>query len=270
MKNLDEVKGWLVDLDGTLYVGDAALPGAVEFVHGLHSGGKHFRFVSNTTIQSRNQIARKMSEMGIEARPGEIFTASSAAAELLRSFDGVKCYFAVADELMEEFEGISESETHPDYVVVGDISGAMTFEELNKIFGLLMGGAELIALQKNRFFRGTQGLQIDAGAFVAALEYATGKQARIIGKPSRQFFNLAVHDIRVEAGERWLSADFAMIGDDIESDIKGASEAGLVSVLVKTGKFNDSYSEHFGIVPDFSFNSIKELSDSLRSGFNNL
>lgn len=95
------------------------------------------------------------------------------------------------------------------------------------------------------------------------IEYSSGKQARIIGKPSRQFFNLAVHDIRVETGERWLSAEFAMIGDDIETDIKGAMDAGLIGILVKTGKHNDSYSEHFGIVPDLSFESIKQLGDSL-------
>ncbi len=129
--------------------------------------------------------------------------------------------------------------------------------------GLVKCGAELSALEKNRFLRGSAGLQIDVGAFVAGLEYSSNKQAKIIGKPSRQFFNLAVHDIRIEAGERWLSAEFAMVGDDIESDIKGAMDAGLLGVLVKTGKYNDSYSEHFGIVPEYSFDSIKDLSERL-------
>lgn len=263
MSSIDEIKGWLIDLDGTLYVGDVLIPGAREFVERLRESGRHYRFVSNTTVNSRKQIAERLNRMGIKTAVDEIFTASSAAAELLSSFEGVKCCFAVAEGLMEEFAGIEISETHPDYVVIGDVGEEMNFELMNKLFGLLMGGAELIALQKNRFFRGAKGIQIDAGAFIAALEYATGKQARIIGKPSRQFFNLGVHDIRVEAGQRWLSADFAMVGDDIESDVKGASDAGLVSVLVKTGKYNDSYSEHFGITPDFTFESIKELGDSL-------
>lgn len=263
LKKLDEIKGWLIDLDGTLSIGDVLIPGSAELVQKLRTQRRYFRFVSNTTVNSRRQIAEKMCRLGINVKTNEIFTASSAAAELLRSFDGIKCYFVVAEDLFEEFDGIEISDINPDYVVIGDIGAKMNFEMMNKVFQLVMGGAELIALQKNRFFRSSRGLQIDAGAFVAALEYASDKQARIIGKPSRQFFNLAVHDIRIEAGERWLSAKFAMVGDDIESDIKGAMDAGLTGILVKTGKYNDSYSEHFGISPDFTFDSIKELADNL-------
>ncbi len=263
MKKLDEIKGWLIDLNGTVHVGDVLVPGAAEFIRWLRKTHRYFRLVSSTTTLSRRQIAEKISTLGIDVRPSEVFTASSAVAELLRSFDGMKCYLLVSKTVLEEFDGIEISETNPDYVVLGDIGEEMDYRKLNKIFRLVMGGAELIALQKNKFFRDANGLQIDTGAFVAALEYASGKQAKIIGKPSRQFFNLAVHDIRVEAGQRWLSADFAIVGDDVEADIKGALDAGLVGVLVKTGKFNNSYSEHYGIVPDFTFDSIKELGDRL-------
>lgn len=260
---LTDIKGWLIDLDGTLYLGDSVIPGAGEFVEKLKIQNRRFRFVSNTTVYSRRQIAVKLDRLGINASQSEIFTAPSAAAELLRTFGGVRCFLVVADGLREEFEGIEISERNPDYVVLGDVGKQMDYELMNKVFRLVMGGAELIALQKNRFVNGAGGLQIDIGAFVAGLEYSSNKQAKIIGKPSRQFFNLAVHDIRIEAGERWLSADFAMVGDNIESDIKGAMDAGLVGILVKTGKYNDSYSEHFGIVPDFSFDSINDLNEQL-------
>ncbi len=263
MKRLDEIKGWLIDLGGTLYVGDVAVPGAAQFVGRLRDSRRYFRLISNTTTHSRRQIAERLSGLGIDAKPSEIFTASSAVAELLKSFSGMKCFFLVSDNIMEEFEGIEISETNPDYVVLGDMGDKMDYPQLNRAFRLIMSGSELIALKKNRFFRDSKGLQIDAGAFVAALEYASNKQAKIIGKPSRQFFNLAVHDIRMEAGERWLSADFAVVGDDVEEDIKGALDAGLAGILVKTGKYNDSYSEHYGIVPDWTFDSIKELGEKL-------
>jgi HAD superfamily hydrolase (TIGR01458 family) len=263
LRRLDEIKGWLVDLDGTLFIGDVLLPGAAEFVRQLRESHRHFRFISNTTTLSRRQIAEHVSGLGIEVKPNEIFTAASAVAELLKSFSGMRCFFIVAQNIMEEFEGIEISETNPDYVVIGDVGEGMDYNLMNKAFRLVMGGSELIALQKNRFLRDASGLRIDAGAFVAALEFASGKQAKIIGKPSRQFFNLAVHDIRVEAGERWLSADFAIVGDDVEADIKGALDAGLVGILVKTGKYNNSYSEHYGIVPDWTFDSIKELGERL-------
>ena len=264
MKKLDEIKGWLVDLDGTLNVGDILVPGAADFVRWLRTNNKHYRFISNTSTRSRRQISEHLTSLGIDVRPEEIFTAASAVAELLGTFSGVKCYLQVSESVLEEFRGIEISETNPDYVVMGDVGAGMNYDLLNKAFRLVMGGAELIALQKNRFFRDADGLHVDAGAFVAALEYASGKQAKIIGKPSRQFFNLAVHDIRVEAGERWLSADFAVVGDDIESDIKGAAEAGLIGILVKTGKYNDSYSEHYGIVADWTFDSIRNLAEGLK------
>ena len=259
MRLLEDLKGWLIDLDGTLVAGDALLPGAVDFIQALRDNRRNFRFVSNTTTTSRRMISEKLQRLGIEARANEIFTAASAAAQLLRSFEGVKCSFVVSPELMEEFEGIEVSERNPDYVLIGDVGSRMNYELLNKAFKLVMGGADLIALRKNRYFRDAEGLQIDSGAFVTALEYSSGKQARIIGKPSRQFYNLAVHDIRVEAGKRWLSGEFAMVGDNIESDIRGAMDAGLVGILVKTGRHNDSYGEHYGIVPDFTFESIEDL-----------
>ncbi|MFZ1081703.1 MAG: TIGR01458 family HAD-type hydrolase [Candidatus Kryptoniota bacterium] len=262
MKTLNEIKGWLIDLEGTLYAGDKLFHGAKEFIEKLRAKGKNFRFISNTNVLSRKLIAEKLQSLGIAAKEEEIFTASSAAAHILKSFDGIKCYFAVADNLMEDFKGIESSDKNPDYVVMGDVGTAMNYELMNKVFNFVMAGSELIALQKNKFVRGIDGLQIDAGAFVTALEYAADKEAKIIGKPSRQFFNLAVHDIRVETGQRWLSAEFAMVGDDIESDIKGAIDAGLAGILVKTGKYNDSYSAHFGIVPDLTFDSISDLSDS--------
>ncbi len=263
MKKLEDVKGWLIDLEGTLHVGGVLVPGAAEFIRKLRDGGRHFRLISNSNVRSRRQIADELTELGISANPREIFTPSSAVAQLIGNFSGLKCYFLLSEDVMEEFAGIEVSDTNPDYVVMGDIGPGMNYDLLNKAFKLVMGGAELIALQKNRFFRDANGLHMDAGALVAALEFAANKQAKIIGKPSRQFFNLAVHDIRVEAGERWLSADFAIVGDDVESDIKGAMDAGLLSVLVKTGKYNGSYSEHHGIVPDWAFDSIKELAERM-------
>ncbi|MGO9482247.1 MAG: TIGR01458 family HAD-type hydrolase [Candidatus Kryptoniota bacterium] len=262
MKTLNEIKGWLIDLEDTLYAGDKLFHGAKEFIEKLRTGKRSFRFISNTTVLSRRQIAEKLKRLGVGAEEKEVFTASSAAAQIIKSFEGLKCYFAVGDNLMDDFKGIEISDKNPDYVVIGDVGTAMNYELLNRVFKFVMAGAELIALQKNKFIRGSDGLQIDAGAFVAALEYAADKEAKIIGKPSRQFFNLAVHDIRVETGQRWLSAEFAMVGDDIETDMKGAMDAGLAGILVKTGKYNDSYSAHFGIVPDLTFNSIEELNKS--------
>jgi HAD superfamily hydrolase (TIGR01458 family) len=94
-----------------------------------------------------------------------------------------------------------------------------------------MDGAKLVALQKNRYWRTPDGLSLDAGPFVAALEYASGERAEVVGKPEEAFFRLALEDLGLEAGE------VAMVGDDAEADVAGAKRAGLLGVQVKTGKW---------------------------------
>src|SRR5207247_6470655 len=127
-----------------------------------------------------------------------------------------------------------------------------TFELLNDLFRKLLGGAELVALQKNMYWLTEGKLTIDAGAFVAALEYASGKTAHLVGKPSCDFFNLALANIGLPASR------VAMVGDDIEADIEGAQGAGLKAILVKTGKFQEEV-QKVGIPPDALIESIADL-----------
>jgi HAD superfamily hydrolase (TIGR01458 family) len=116
-------------------------------------------------------------------------------------------------------------------VILGDLGDEFTPETLNGAFRLLMDGAELLALQHNRYWRRADGLALDVGAYSAALEYASGREAVVVGKPSAQFFHAAVADMGLE--------EAVMIGDDAEADVAGAMAAGLAGVLVRTGKYRD-------------------------------
>jgi HAD superfamily hydrolase (TIGR01458 family) len=259
MEAIKRIKGWLIDLDGTIYVGNSLIPHADLFIDTMRKQSRIFRFVSNTSRLSRSQIVARLNSFGIEAHRDEIITAASAAAEMLRSFEGMKCFFITTPEIEEEFDGIECSEKNPDYVVIGDIGNGIDYDILNKAFRFMMNGAELIALGKSRFQRDTDGMRLGSGSFVAALEYASGRTAKLVGKPSRQFYNMAVHNIRVTEGKRWLSADFAMVGDEIINDIKGAQEAGLTGIYVKTGNNNLEYDASTGIVPDIIISSVADL-----------
>ncbi len=115
-------------------------------------------------------------------------------------------------------------------MLIGDLGEGFTYARLDDAFRCLMDGAELLALQKNRYWLEDGALHLDAGPFVAALEYASGKQAAVVGKPERSFFDLALREIGLEAEQA------AMIGDDAGSDVAGAKRAGLGGFLVKTGK----------------------------------
>jgi len=223
------IKGLLIDLDGTLYVEGEPVPGCREALTKLRSSGLLLRFVTNTTRKPRREVLLGLRSMGFEAEEAEIFTSARAAALVLRNR---RCYPLVADSLLEDLEGMVPDDESPEYVLVGDLGEGFTYARLNATFRHLMGGAELLALQKNRYWRRKNRLSLDAGPFVAALEYASGKTAAVVGKPEKEFFRLALKDL----GDL-KTQEVAMVGDDPEADVTGAKDAGLKGVQVKTGKY---------------------------------
>jgi HAD superfamily hydrolase (TIGR01458 family) len=120
-----------------------------------------------------------------------------------------------------------------------------------------MDGAALIALQKNRYWETAGGLSLDAGPFVAALEYAIGRQAEVVGKPSPAFFELALGELRLPAERA------AMVGDDVEADVGGAMEAGLAGILVRTGKYREDLVKESGIEPTATVDSVADVPELL-------
>ncbi len=224
----------LLDLDGTLYVGEETVPGAREAVELLKASSLALRYVTNTTRMPRRTVVDKLRVLGFDAEEGQVFTPARAAARLLR---GRSCLPLVDPSLMEDLEGLRLSEDAGDCVLVGDLREGFTYDRLDAAFRCLMDGAELLALQKNRYWRTPHGLSLDAGPFVAALEYASGKQAVVVGKPEVEFFRTALQDLGLEAGE------VAVVGDDAESDVAGARKAGLRGIQVRTGKWRPDAEE---------------------------
>ncbi|MDP8948341.1 MAG: TIGR01458 family HAD-type hydrolase [Actinomycetota bacterium] len=251
------VRGLLVDLDGTLYVGDEPVEGAREAIGKLESFGLALRYVTNTTRKPRREVSEHLRSLGFEVDEAEIFTPARAAVGLI----GRKSCLPLVDEsLLEDLAGITVTEDHPNYVLVGDLGEGFTYGRLNAAFRCLMDGAELIALQRNRFWRREDGLALDAGPFVAALEYATGKSATVVGKPERGFFRLALEDLGLRSHE------VAMVGDDAEADVAGAQAAGLKGVQVKTGKYVQGAKGAPDLMLD-SFAGLPEMLGSEASGF---
>jgi HAD superfamily hydrolase (TIGR01458 family) len=240
------VEGLLIDLDGTLYVGDEPVEGARAALERLKTAGLEIRYVTNTTRKPRREVREHLVSLGFEVEEVEIFTPARAAVGLI----GARTCFPLVDEsLLEDLGGVAVNEDNPDYVLVGDLGEGFTYERLNAAFRLLMDGAELLALQKNRFWRREDGLALDAGPFVAALEYASGTKATVVGKPERDFFRLALEDLGLHPHE------VAMVGDDAEADVAGAQATGLQGILVKTGKYRRAAEG----TPDLTLESVAGL-----------
>lgn len=251
------IKGLLFDLDGVLYIGSQVVEGAVEAVERIRSSGLRCRFVTNTSTLSLDSLQHKINALGFSVAREEIISAPHAAVLYLRQQPNPVCRLLLADDVKQDFSEFRQSDTKVDYVVVGDIGNAWSYQLLNEVFQNLMHGAQLIAIHKNRFWQTEQGLQMDIGGFIHGLEYATGKTAMIIGKPSPDFFHMALSSMSLPA------TSVAMIGDDIDADVGGAQQAGLQGVLVKTGKYRQAYAEASAIKPDLLIDSIRDLPEML-------
>jgi len=250
---LQNVKGFLFDLDGVFHVGSSIVPGAVETIEYLRFNNIPYRFTTNTSTRSRESLQRKLNGIGVPLRGEEIISSPYAAVLYLRQRSNPRCCFVLADDVRSDFAEFESDEVNPEAIVLGDVGDKWNYDLLNRLFGMMMNGAELIALHKGRYWQVEDGLRMDIGAFVAGLEYVTGKQATIIGKPSRSFFELALQELGLPA------EDVAMIGDDIISDVGGAQDAGLKGILVKTGKYRPDVVSHSPVTPDLILDSIGKL-----------
>lgn len=244
------VEGILFDLDGTVYQEGRAIPGAAEALDALRRRGLPLLFTTNTTRRPRAALAERLQSMGISARPEEILSAPAAAARWLRSRGVGRVQLLLAEATFQEFEGFEISGRSPEVVVVGDLGEDWTFPLLNQAFRNLMEGAGLLAIQRNRYWHTDGGLSLDAGPFVAALEYGSGKTATLVGKPSPAFFEAAARELGVPP-ER-----IAVVGDDLESDVAGARASGMVGVAVRTGKYRPQDEERARQAADVVLDSI--------------
>jgi len=260
MTTLSDIRAILLDLDGVLYIGDTMVGGADRAIAALRSAGYRLAGLTNTTTRSRRKLAEKLAALGLNLQQSELYT----PAALARAAIGTrKARLYIRDALREDFPGIEECQENPQVIVMGDIGGeGYAPDTLRQIFLDVMDGAELLALHKNRFWQKPDGLHLDLGAFVAAIEYATGIQATVFGKPSADFFHGVCRALDVKPKQA------LMIGDDVESDVAGALHAGLHAALVHTGKYRKSFVrdflKHADVRPDLELASIAELPGHLK------
>jgi phospholysine phosphohistidine inorganic pyrophosphate phosphatase len=252
------MSGMLFDLDGVIYNAETPIEGAAQTIAWVQREEIPHLFVTNTSSRGRTALVEKLLRFGIRTEPDRIWTPCIAAAEWLRNQpDGLTALF-VAPKAREEFSGVpcvkEEAETGAKYIVLGDMGEHWDYLTLNRAFRLLHSNPEaiLIALGMTRFWQAQDGIRLDAAPFVVALEYATGKKALVLGKPAESFYRTAVERLSLSPSE------ITMFGDDILTDIGGAKKAGMNTVLLRTGKFQQSDLEG-EITPDAVLNSIRDI-----------
>jgi HAD superfamily hydrolase (TIGR01458 family) len=250
----------LLDVDGVLQVSGAPIAGAALAVKRLREAGHRLRFVTNSTTRSRAQLAAQMRSTGVDLEDNELQTTGVVAAQTLA---GKRVLALTMPGLLDDLNGLELVGMNVDAVLVGgadegeETGRVFSYLNLNRAFHELEAGAELYCLHKNRWWQTAHGARLDAGAFVAGLEYAAETEAIVLGKPSAAYFAAALAALDAEPGLTW------MVGDDIEGDIEGASNHGLKTVLVRTGKFRPDDVERSRAQPDGIVSSIAQLPDWL-------
>ncbi|KAK2465845.1 hypothetical protein APHAL10511_001486 [Amanita phalloides] len=284
------LRALLIDVSGTLQVGASPTPGAVQALKELRLAGIPFRLCSNTSKESTQSLLARMKAQGFDIRDEEqgikeLWTSIGAVKQALKQLGRSRPYLLLSPSAREELVDVPPEDdemANYDSVVVGLAPSIFTYGNLNAAFRVLVGegrdrfiGAtegnnlsghrpniSLIATNKARYIHDGR-LSLGAGPFVAALEYAAGIQAHIVGKPTKSFFEMVIDDLGNAANSR--EGVIAIIGDDVESDLgEGALELGLWRVLVRTGKYRQGDETRQGVAPP------DEICDSFSSFIHSL
>ncbi|HJX07987.1 MAG TPA: TIGR01458 family HAD-type hydrolase [Actinomycetota bacterium] len=229
------VEGLLLDIDGVLLTSWKAIPGAIDAMAAFRAAPLPLCLITNTTTHPRTELAATLEDAGFDVEPNEIVTAVTATADHLRRTNPDAAVFLLSDgDARTDLDGVRlvDDPADADVIALGGASNDFTYATVNRIFGRLMeGDVALVAMHRNMFWRASGGFELDAGAYVAGLEAATGVQAVVCGKPAPAYFEAALSVLGVEADRA------AMVGDDVVNDVDGARAACLTGILVRTGKF---------------------------------
>ena len=271
------VRAFLLDLDGVIVTAGTAVPGAADAIAEIERRSVPYRIVTNTSAVSRTTLSRWSAKLGAPIPPERFESALTAsAAWTARTFPGQPLYVLASDDAKSEFSG-QHLLTHEEAgapgatvaaVVIGDSPEEATFDNLNRAFRLVRGGARLVGMHRNPWWLTPEGPTLDSGSFVVGLEFAAETRATIVGKPTPAFFTQAVRDLRKECGGVLVRAEIAMVGDDVRTDVRASQRAGLRGILVLSGKHGPAdvevaASERGGRRPDAVAQDLAEVVSAL-------
>jgi 4-nitrophenyl phosphatase len=254
---LRALRGFIFDMDGVIYRGNAVLPGAPEFIAALKDASVPFLYLTNNSTTPPEQVAERLTRMGIPTEPDEVLTSAQATAAALKSeMPGGRVIVigeaGIRDALVAEGFGLTEDHREADAVVVG-LDRHVTYDRLREAALAIRGGARFVATNTDRSLPTEIGLIPGAGALVGALEIATDVAPTVIGKPSAEIFRQALDRLGVDPEH------VAAVGDRPETDIAGGHGAGLRTIAVLTGV---GTAEEFAALdppPDWVFADLSAL-----------
>jgi HAD superfamily hydrolase (TIGR01458 family) len=246
----------LLDVDGVLHVSGVPIPGAAEAVAELRAEGHALRFVTNNSTRPRSRLAEELREMGFTLEDDELQTTPRAAA---RELSGKRVLALVMAAIVPDLDALELVGHEVDAVLMGGCDETLepnqvfSYMNLSRAFEEIRMGASFYCLHKNKWWQTSRGPMLDAGAFVAGLEYTTGVEATVLGKPSPSYFAAALDALDAEPERTW------MVTDDVEADVRGARLFGMRTAVVRTGKFRPEALDRTDASPDIIVSSLAQF-----------
>ncbi|XP_011615454.1 phospholysine phosphohistidine inorganic pyrophosphate phosphatase isoform X2 [Takifugu rubripes] len=256
------LKGVILDLCGVLYDcgegGGVAISGSVEALKKLKASDLKLRFCTNESQEARATFVAKLQRLGFDISVSEVFSPAPAAVAALQQ-RGLRPHLLVCDGLLSEFDSVDK--TNPNCVLIGDAAEKFSYQNLNKAFRILenLENPLLLSLGQGKYYKETDGLSLDVGAYMKALEYACDVKAEVFGKPSSLFFQSVLNDMGLQPHE------VLMIGDDLVNDVGGAQQCGIKGVQVRTGKYRPSDETHQTVTADGTVDDLAQAVDMILS-----
>lgn len=248
-------QGFLIDMDGVIYGGDILIPGASDFVTRLVKENIPFTFMTNNSQRTQLEVVRKLRKLGIEVTEEHVYTSAMATGKFIASQMAEGSAYVLGEGgLLSSLHDhrITLVETEPDFVVLGE-GRNFTLEMVQKAVDMILAGAKFITTNRDPSPKKKGWNNLGIAATTAMIEEATGTRAFVIGKPGPVMMRSARKFIGLE------TADTVVIGDTMETDIRGGVQMGYKTVLVLTGVSRREDLKNFAFKPDLITESIREI-----------
>ena len=267
------VGGVLFDIDGVLVTSWEPIEGAAQTLRVLADKQIARSYLTNTTTRTRAQIARLLTDAGMDVAADEVITAAALTAEYVRShYPDARCFLVNSGQIAEDMPGIdivyasdygpnSVPET-PDVILLGGAGPEYNHLTLSRVYDWMAQGVPVVAMHRSTSWNTTEGLRVDTGMYLIGMEETSGRKATAVGKPAPAGFLAAAGRLGVDPEQMY------MIGDDLNNDVLAAQVVGMIGVLVRTGKFRQDTldrwaADEFAMQPNHVIASVADLPDLL-------
>ena len=257
---LDPVRCFLLDMDGTFYLGDKLLDGSLDFIDAVVKSGRDYLFLTNNSSKSADYYVQKLGRMGLKVDKSKVLTSGQATAmAVLREFPGKSAFVLGNAFLMEELSGLGVSidQQNPDFVIVG-YDTSLDYAKMTAVCDFVRQGLPYVATHPDFNCPTENGFAPDIGAIMAFIEASTGRKPDlIVGKPYGGIVEAALERTGRQAGE------LAMVGDRLYTDVETGLRHGILAVLVMSGETTPEMLEQSQTVPDAVYGRLADMIQEL-------